>query len=298
METLPDNKITRGYIYVEVVLATTVGILGAVPFLLAGGDVANLVVIVGFTAIATVIVSCLAAQICSNKKPRRFGFALKVAIPLVIAAPLCGALTNFAIHQIIDTTIWCNLLFLTTLSALIALGAAASYAFTDQLNRHKYWLNRGGLALIALGAPYLILNLIPYNIGDWSLYTLYLAEAGQNGTYCYIFCGLIITYLAVTFAVRAIAHRDHRPPAESLVGDVAPRSATAITAGSLALLMFTNINTFPLASIPMAVALYLSHSLGRWKHTRFAELAQHLSQLCLVLYLILLALWAKLVMFP
>lgn len=298
MDTLPNNKITRGYIYVEVALATAVGILGAVPFLLAGGDVANLIVIVGFTAIATVIVGCLAAQICVNKKPRRLGFALKVAIPLVIAVPLCSALTNFAIHQIIDTTIWCNLLFLTALSALIALGAAASYAFAEQLNRHKYWLNRGGLALIALGAPYLILNLIPYNIGDWSLYTLYLAGAGQNGTYCYIFCGLIITYLAVTFAVRAIAHRDQRPPAESLVGDIAPRSATAITAGSLALLMFTNINTFPLASIPMAVALYLSHSLGRWKHTRFAELAQYLSQLCLVLYLILLALWAKLVMFP
>lgn len=298
MDTLPNNKITRGYIYVEVALATAVGILGAVPFLLAGGDVANLIVIVGFTAIATVIVGCLAAQICVNKKPRRLGFALKVAIPLVIAAPLCGALASFAVHHAIDTTTWCNLLLLAALSALIALGAAASYAFTDQLNRHKYWLNRGGLALIALGAPYLILNLIPYNIGDWSLYTLYLAEAGQNGTYCYIFCGLIITYLAVTFAVRAIAHRDHRPPAESLVGDVAPRSATAITAGSLALLMLTNINTFPLASIPMAVALYLSHSLGRWKHTRFAELAQYLSQLCLVLYLILLALWAKLVMFP
>ena len=298
METLPDNKITRGYIYVEVVLATAVGILGALPFLMAGGDIANLIVIVGFTATATVIVGCLAAQICSNKKPRRLGFALKVAIPLVIATPLCGALTSFAVHHTIDSTTWCNLLFLTTLSALIALCAAASYAFTDQLNRHKYWLNRGGLALIALGAPYLILNLIPYNIGDWSLYTLYLAEAGQNGTYCYIFCGLIITYLAVTFAVRAIAHRDHRPPAESLVGDVAPRSATAITAGSLALLMLTNINTFPLASIPMAVALYLSHSLGRWKHTRFAELAQYLSQLCLVLYLTLLALWTKLVMFP
>ncbi len=298
METLPDNKITRGYIYAEVVLATAVGILGAIPFLLAGGDVANLIVIVGFTAITTVIVSCLAAQIYVNQKPHRLGFALKVAIPLVITAPLCGALTNFTIHQIIDTTIWCNLLFLAALSALIALGAAASYAFTDQLNRHKYWLNRGGLALIALSAPYLMLNLIPYNIGDWSLYTLYLAGSGQNSTYCGVFYGLIVTYLAITLAVRTIAHRDQRPPAESLVGDIAPRSATAITAGSLALLMLTNINTFPLASIPMAVALYLNHSLGRWKHTRFAELAQHLSQLCLVLYLALLALWTKLVMFP
>ncbi len=298
METLPDNKITRGYIYVEVVLATAVGILGAVPFLLAGGDAANLIIIVGFTAIATVIVSCLAAQICSNKKPRRLNFALKVAIPLIVATPLCGALASFAIHQIIDTTTWCNLLFLTALSSLIALGAAASYAFTDQLNRHKYWLNRGGLALIALGAPYLILNLIPYNIGDWSFYMLYLAGAGQNGVYCGVFYGLIVAYLAITLALYLIVHRDHRPPVESLVGDVAPRSATAITAGSLALLMLTNINTFPLASIPMAVALYLSHSLGRWKHTRFAELAQYLSQLCLVLYLILLALWAKLVMFP
>lgn len=298
METLPDNKITRGYIYVEVILATAVGILGAVPFLLAGGDAANLIIIVGFTAIATVIVSCLAAQICSNKKPRCLNFALKVATPLIVAAPLCGALASFAIHQIIDTTTWCNLLFLATLSALIALGAAASYAFTDQLNRHKYWLNRGGLALIALGAPYLILNLIPYNIGDWSFYMLYLAGAGQNGVYCSVFYGLIVAYLAITLALYLIAHRDHRPPAESLVGDIAPRSATAITAGSLALLMLTNINTFPLASIPMAVALYLSHSLGRWKHTRFAELAQNLSQLCLVLYLILLALWAKLVMFP
>ncbi len=298
MEPLPDNKITRGYIYVEVILATAVGILGAMPFLMAGGDIANLIVIVGFTAITTVIVSCLAARICANQKPRRLGFALKIAIPLVIAVPLCGALANFAIHQIIDATTWCNLLFLATLSALIALGAAASYAFTDQLNHHKYWLNCGGLALIALGAPYLILNLIPYNIGNWSLYTLYLAEAGQNGTYCYIFCDLIVTYLAITFAIRAIAHRDQRPPAESLVGDIAPRSATAITAGSLALLMLTNINTFPLASIPMAVALYLSHSLGRWKHTRFAELAQHLSRLCLALYLVLLALWVKLVMFP
>ncbi len=298
MEALPDNKITRGYIYVEVILATAVGILGAMPFLMAGGDAANLIIIVGFTAIATVIVSCLAAQICSNKKPRRLGFALKVAIPLIIATPLCGALASFAVHHTINSTTWCNLLFLTTLNALIALGAATSYTFTDQLNRHKYWLNRGGLALIALGAPYLILNLIPYNIGDWSLYTLYLAGAGQNSVYCSVFYGLIVTYLAITLAVRTIAHRDHRPPAESLVGDVAPRSATAITAGSLALLMLTNINTFPLASIPMAVALYLSHSLGRWKHTRFAELAQYLSQLCLVLYLTLLALWAKLVMFP
>lgn len=298
MEALPDNKITRGYIYVEVILATAVGILGAMPFLMAGGDAANLIIIVGFTAIATVIVSCLAAQICSNKKPRRLGFALKVAIPLVIATPLCGALASFAVHHTINSTTWCNLLLLATLSALIALGAAASYAFADQLNRHKYWLNRGGLALIALGAPYLILNLIPYNIGDWSFYTLYLAGAGQNSVYCSVFYGLIVTYLAITLAVRIIAHRDHRPPAESLVGDVAPRSATAITAGSLALLMLTNINTFPLASIPMAVALYLSHSLGRWKHTRFAELAQHLSQLCLALYLTLLALWAKLVMFP
>lgn len=298
MDALPDNKITRSYIYAEVILATAVGILGAMPFLMAGGDIANLIVIVGFTATATVIVGCLAAQICSNKKPRRLGFALKVAIPLVIATPLCGALTSFAVHHTIGSTTWCNLLLLAALSALIALGAAASYTFADQLNRHKYWLNHGGLALIALGAPYLILNLIPYNIGDWSLYTLYLAGAGQNGVYCSVFYGLIVTYLAITLAVRTIAHRDRRPPAESLVGDVAPRSATAIMAGSLALLMLTNINTFPLASIPMAVALYLSHSLGRWKHTRFAELAQYLSQLCLVLYLILLALWAKLVMFP
>ena len=148
MEPLPDNKITRGYIYVEVILATAVGILGAMPFLMAGGDIANLIVIVGFTAITTVIVSCLAAQICSNKKPRRLNFALKVAIPLVIATPLCGTLASFAIHQIIDTTTWCNLLFFTVLSSLIALGAAASYAFTDQLNRHKYWLNRGGLCLL------------------------------------------------------------------------------------------------------------------------------------------------------